>query len=645
MKLSENAHIEQFNLLMSVFPLPQFLELCSFTDLVVFAESGTDVNLQLLYHQFYRDNRVNLKGIFSKTPISLDNPLFPHFQKPYKSKSLDFGCIKNNTLFLDLTTTTKNEEISAKVLQQEGTYWILGKTLIRYYSIHAAVIQPFSHFANKHPNVPIFLYERPIFPPQGHRTDFENKLVENNVTIVNINKSLRAIPYLTADYELFDYTKEEIIALTEAATSFIDSNGARKFQDFSVGRVNYKNGNRVTAYQPDDYERRCFIVGGCVGIIAQIDEHTTASWLQKSFNQAGKKIKVENYHYCVRGMYENLVDILCNLPVKDNDIVIFETSLPGWREPRVYDKIVLPTGKLFSKQPHKYGEVFYDCDGAGHYNANGAHELADELFTHIKKNNYFEGANNFELYKKLIPENIRPMNQYGAPKNHNQNKTGFGHDAELSKYKAELSRIREKNIGTIGSIVMNCNPFTLGHRYLIEHAASQVKHLFVFAVEEDKSVFPFKDRFELMKLGTADLKNVTILPSGKFIISSLTFADYFNKGQLQDRAIDPSQDLELFAKEIAPVLGITVRFVGEEPLDKVTRQYNNAMQKILPKYGITLEVIRRKESGGMVISASRVRKLLETKNFDEIAKLVPKTTLEYLGKNFPNGLKHTSSGV
>jgi citrate lyase synthetase len=38
------------------------------------------------------------------------------------------------------------------------------------------------------------------------------------------------------------------------------------------------------------------------------------------------------------------------------------------------------------------------------------------------------------------------------------------------------------------------------------------------------------------------------------------------------------------------------------------------------------------EQAGTPISASRVRKLLEADNFDEISALVPETTLKYLKK-------------
>ncbi|MCD8372234.1 MAG: hypothetical protein LUD27_02910 [Clostridia bacterium] len=186
---------------------------------------------------------------------------------------------------------------------------------------------------------------------------------------------------------------------------------------------------------------------------------------------------------------------------------------------------------------------------------------------------------------------------------------------------------------------MNCNPFTLGHKYLVEYAASKCAHLFIFVVEEDKSVFPFADRIELVRKGTSHLQNVTVLPSGKFIISQLTFEEYFVKSSIQDTTIDPSMDVELFATQIAPELGITVRFAGEEPLDKVTMQYNNSMRQILPKYGIEFEEIPRKEFDGGVISASRVRACLKDNDFETISKIVPSTTLEYLKENYKELIK------
>lgn len=177
---------------------------------------------------------------------------------------------------------------------------------------------------------------------------------------------------------------------------------------------------------------------------------------------------------------------------------------------------------------------------------------------------------------------------------------------------------------------MNCNPFTLGHQYLVEYAAAKVARLYIFVVEEDKSEFPFADRIELVRQGVKHLQNVEVLPSGKFIISQQTFSGYFNKASLQDVQVDSSKDVEIFGREIAPTLGITIRFAGEEPTDNVTRQYNETMKKILPRYGVDFCEIPRKTFGDEVISASTVREALKIGNVDKVKSLVPATTFDYL---------------
>ena len=181
---------------------------------------------------------------------------------------------------------------------------------------------------------------------------------------------------------------------------------------------------------------------------------------------------------------------------------------------------------------------------------------------------------------------------------------------------------------------MNCNPFTLGHEYLIEYAAARVKKLYIFVVEEDRSEFKFADRFKLVEAGTKQFPNVEVLPSGKFIISQKTFSGYFNKENLQDVAVDSSEDVEIFAEEIAPTLGITIRFVGEEPEDTVTKSYNETMKKILPKFGVEVAEIPRKKIFDEVISAKKVRELLKVGDFEKLKNLVPESTLNFLRENY-----------
>lgn len=184
--------------------------------------------------------------------------------------------------------------------------------------------------------------------------------------------------------------------------------------------------------------------------------------------------------------------------------------------------------------------------------------------------------------------------------------------------------------GPVGAAVMNCNPFTKGHRYLIETAAKECSRLYVFVLSEDQSVFSAKDRMALVKQGTADLKNVTVLPTGPYLISSATFPTYFLKDRDQATEIQCRLDVEVFLKHFVPRFGITCRFVGTEPLSPLTNRYNEALKQHLPPAGVAVREIPRLESGGAPISASRVRALWQEKNFQALEALLPETTLQYL---------------
>lgn len=183
--------------------------------------------------------------------------------------------------------------------------------------------------------------------------------------------------------------------------------------------------------------------------------------------------------------------------------------------------------------------------------------------------------------------------------------------------------------GIQGAVVANCNPFTLGHRYLMERAASMVDTLHVFVVSQDSSEFPFKVRFDLVKRGTAHIKNLILHESGDYIVSHLTFPTYFIKDRASAEEANAELDLTLFGTRIAPKLNITKRFVGTEPFCEVTRAYNAQMKRVLPKYGVEVIEIERYNE----ISASKVRAALATGNYKEIAGMVPETTMEYLLQN------------
>lgn len=178
----------------------------------------------------------------------------------------------------------------------------------------------------------------------------------------------------------------------------------------------------------------------------------------------------------------------------------------------------------------------------------------------------------------------------------------------------------------IGAAVMNCNPFTLGHRYLVETAARECDHVYIFVLSEDQSRFSAQDRMEMVRLGTADIANVTVLPTGPYLISSATFPTYFLKDREAATQVHCRLDIEIFENWFAPRFGITHRYVGTEPLSPMTAQYNAALKENLQK--TVLVELPRLEAGSTPVSASAVRKALDAG--EDIRNLVPETTYRYL---------------
>lgn len=204
----------------------------------------------------------------------------------------------------------------------------------------------------------------------------------------------------------------------------------------------------------------------------------------------------------------------------------------------------------------------------------------------------------------------------------------------LSDYCSELTTLRQPG-KTIGSIVMNANPFTLGHLYLVARALERCDWLHLFVVKQDASRFAYDDRLRLIREGIKGLERITLHPGSDYTISKATFPSYFLKEQGLVDECATALDLLLFRQSIAPALGINVRFVGTEPFDPVTAKYNLDMAFWLseadsPAPIIRVEELPRVEVDGAPVSASRVRKLLDEGNEAAVARLVPRTTFDFL---------------
>lgn len=331
--------------------------------------------------------------------------------------------------------------------------------------------------------------------------------------------------------------------------------------------LNVFQGERKTEYQPADYEHTVYLMGGCVFFgYAVEDSQTIASYLQRQLNEKlpKKKWRVVNY-----GTWGGDIDWtykrFYQIPFKPGDMVI--VSYAGYM-PLGLDWKKRDISKSL-KRVNAKGEFYFNgivhCNHLGYEKAGtGLLEMFFDSFTGERVSGevfYLEDANQ---QKKIYEDQV---NEY------------------VKNVEHQLPDLDRKDVG---AIVMNCNPFTLGHQYLIEYASKQVEILIIFVVEENKSYFEFEDRIELVRQGTKHLDNVYVIPSGKMIISTVTFPGYFLKDTPEAVNLDTSMDVSIFGEYIARAFHIKTRFVGEEPFDIVTRNYNESMKRILPQYGIEL---------------------------------------------------------
>lgn len=205
----------------------------------------------------------------------------------------------------------------------------------------------------------------------------------------------------------------------------------------------------------------------------------------------------------------------------------------------------------------------------------------------------------------------------------------------INKYLRDIKNKYKIDDKPKAAIVVNCNPFTFGHLFLIETAALREEQVLVFVVQEDKSIFPFQVRYELIKSGTEHLKNVTVIPGGEYIISSATFPGYFLKEENQMLNAYTSLDAGIFGEHFCKTLNIVTRYVGEEPYCLVTQNYNEALKEILPRFGVELKILPRIKNNDDFISATVVRNLIKCGRIEETKAMVPQVTWEFL--NTPKG--------
>lgn len=399
-------------------------------------------------------------------------------------------------------------------------------------------------------------------------------------------------------------------------------------EDFQNEYITVRNGERFVPGQPEVFDKTIHVYGRCGAFgYAVEDAHTLPALLQKELREQGfDNIRVVNHG--LWGGSDEYLDhnfMLDSIGMEQGDVVLFYRK---HFDKRLMKELV-DRGVYYNEINYEWHEkrndkvTFYNQPG--HMNADGyklvSTIISQDMISHAFKSN---------PSKKTKGNDATYLNHYLKTTKNAQ------FNSEVIRYTEDIIKQHPISEGMIcGSIVMNCNPFTYGHRYLVKTAAKQVDRLYIFVVEEDKSFFKFKDRYEMVVSGTTDLDNVVVVPSGKFIISAYTFPEYFMKDYVKEKNFDVSMDVETFCKYIAPPLRIKKRFAGEEPFDPVTKNYNENMAKILPEYGMEfVEIPRLALDEQRVINATRVRELLKSKDYKELKEYVPESTYSILMERY-----------
>lgn len=397
---------------------------------------------------------------------------------------------------------------------------------------------------------------------------------------------------------------------------YIVKNGKVFFEDKEGECYSYEGGYRVTRNNPSGADRRIICYGPCIIFGAYCkDNQTIEYYLQNYLNENHyQEWMVVNRGICGQ---ENCYNQIFMEKLSENDIVVLWGECE-WLPVKPTKQVILcrDIAEVFVSIPSL---INYIVDGSIHCNYVVNQKIAETIFQDICMTGVLDSSK-----KRKAAEQIQDYYISWSVREY------------FEEYFSTYRLYREPENTVVGAIVMNCNPFTKGHRYLIEKAIEKVDKLYVFVVEEDCSYFKFSDRMKMVEEGIADLKNIHVIPSGQYILSKDTFAQYFEKEQVE--IVDSMDyDVFIFGEIVASELGIRYRFVGEEPFDVVTREYNETMKRILPDFGVTVIEIPRCtydiDGEKEIVSATLVREALQRKDTSMLEKLCPESTIKYLTEN------------
>jgi len=382
------------------------------------------------------------------------------------------------------------------------------------------------------------------------------------------------------------------------------------FRRFHTGDFyNFANGFRIVQNEGNTPSNNMYFFGSCISCSAWTRDEDTLC------NLVAKKVSPYYKVYSKTNNIENMNLVMRECIYKKNDIVFL-----------FFDEF-FRCSNMKDIYSFKLEKCLRSVPDLGIHMLDGMWQHLDKVAIKVLADHIIEFLNEKKLINANVISNDRMENFLLSQYAKRPMSVKMYADGNLRKWLHEISSLKKG--GANGAIVMNCNPMTLGHMYLIEQAKNRVDNLYIFVVEEDSSEFSFADRIDIVRNNLKHMENVIVLPSGRYVLSADTLKGYFTKKDFCGMSIDASEDLELFLT-IAQYMNITYRFVGSEPKDRFTKLYNEAMKEKLPQYGVEVVEIERLQIDNHFVSASDVRQYIALKDWDSVKKIVPPYTFNYL---------------
>ena len=372
-----------------------------------------------------------------------------------------------------------------------------------------------------------------------------------------------------------------------------------RLKDTSGPYFNVVDGDRVTLEQPEDAERTIWFFGPCFMIGAFVeDKYTIETILQQRLNREGYRFKVVNCG-CFESHYQEMVHIT-STPMRAGDILVMHVENRPFEGTESIDLTEL---LVQNKVPNDWL-----LDLPLHCNHKVNKIYADDLFDRMVRDGVLNDDGDGSEKRTMLSRALAVNSLY------------------LDLHFNDFHPKEGERIGTVG---MHGNPFTLGHRYLIETASKQVDKLFVLLIEDELGIFSYAERFAMAVEGTRDLPNVRIVSGGPFQATRNVFREYFVKVQPTDMRESATADALIYTEIIGPRLGISCRFFGDERHNPKMQFFNDLMLDLLPKYGIDAIEIPRAKTHGQSISASAARKAAAEGDRETLLQHIPETTVKY----------------